>query len=228
MDYSPLGYLLCPRNSPGKNTGVNSHSLLQGIFPTQELNPGLPHCRVIVIDMRAAGQEWVMEAKPTGWGYLMAGGWQPQLRCLTSTQSLLFFHVLSHVWLFVTSWTVACQVYLSMGFSRQEYRRGWPFTFTGHLPLAQGSNPHLLCLRISCVLRVDSSCTEPVRKPSIFFFLYKKLEIQTFNENSSRCWHKLIKYSINHQQDIFGLDRAPGHLVCILSWPQPGLPFPSG
>ena len=37
--------LLCPWNSPGKNTGVGSHSLLQGIFPTQELNLGLLHCR---------------------------------------------------------------------------------------------------------------------------------------------------------------------------------------
>ena len=27
------------------NTGVGCHALLQGIFPTQELNPGLPHCR---------------------------------------------------------------------------------------------------------------------------------------------------------------------------------------
>ena len=30
--------LLCPWNSPGKNTGVGSHSLLQGVFPTQGLN----------------------------------------------------------------------------------------------------------------------------------------------------------------------------------------------
>ena len=28
-----------------KNTGVGCHFLLQGIFPTQGLNPGLPHCR---------------------------------------------------------------------------------------------------------------------------------------------------------------------------------------
>ena len=33
--------LLCPWDSPGKNTGVGSHSLLQGIFPTQGENPGL-------------------------------------------------------------------------------------------------------------------------------------------------------------------------------------------
>ena len=37
--------LLCPWNSPGKNTRGGCHTLLQGIFPTQGLNPGLPHCR---------------------------------------------------------------------------------------------------------------------------------------------------------------------------------------
>ena len=37
--------LLCPWNSPGKNTGVGCHSLLQGIFLTQGLNLGLPHWR---------------------------------------------------------------------------------------------------------------------------------------------------------------------------------------
>ena len=31
-------------NSPGQNPGMGSHSLLQGIFPTQGSNPGLPHC----------------------------------------------------------------------------------------------------------------------------------------------------------------------------------------
>ena len=33
--------LLCPWNSPGKNTGVGCHALPQGIFPTQESNPSL-------------------------------------------------------------------------------------------------------------------------------------------------------------------------------------------
>ena len=37
--------LLCPGDSPGKNTGVGCHFLLQGIFPTQGSNPGLPHWR---------------------------------------------------------------------------------------------------------------------------------------------------------------------------------------
>ena len=32
----------------GKNTGAGCHSLIQGIFPTQGLNLGLPHCRQIL------------------------------------------------------------------------------------------------------------------------------------------------------------------------------------
>ena len=36
-----------PRNSPGQNTGEGSLSLLQGIFPTQGSNPGLPHCSTL-------------------------------------------------------------------------------------------------------------------------------------------------------------------------------------
>ena len=40
--WTPLSW-----NSPGKNTGVGSHSLLQGIFPTQGSKPGLLHCRQI-------------------------------------------------------------------------------------------------------------------------------------------------------------------------------------
>ena len=39
--------LLHPWNYPGKNTGVGCHSLLQGIFPTQGLNPGFLHGRQI-------------------------------------------------------------------------------------------------------------------------------------------------------------------------------------
>ena len=40
-DSLPPNGLYSPLNSPGQNTGVGSHSLLQGIFPTQRSNPGL-------------------------------------------------------------------------------------------------------------------------------------------------------------------------------------------
>ena len=39
---------ICPKNSLGKNTGVGCHSLLQGIFQTQQLNRGLLCCRQIL------------------------------------------------------------------------------------------------------------------------------------------------------------------------------------
>ena len=44
-----------PWSSPGQNTGVGSLSLLQGIFPTQESNPGLPHCRWILYQLSHKG-----------------------------------------------------------------------------------------------------------------------------------------------------------------------------
>ena len=46
----------------------------------------------------------------------------------------LYVCILSHVWLFVTPWTVACQALLSMGFPRQEYWSGLPFPSPGDLP----------------------------------------------------------------------------------------------
>jgi len=42
--------------------------------------------------------------------------------------------LLSHVQLFGTPWTVASQIPLSMGFSRQEYWSGLPFPPPGDLP----------------------------------------------------------------------------------------------
>ena len=53
--------LYSPRNSPGKNTGVGSLSFLQGIFPTQGLNPGLPHCRQILYPLSHMGSLRVLE-----------------------------------------------------------------------------------------------------------------------------------------------------------------------
>ena len=53
-DCSPPGYS-AHGNSPGKITGVGCHVLLQGIFPTQGSNPGLPHCRQILYHLSHQG-----------------------------------------------------------------------------------------------------------------------------------------------------------------------------
>ena len=62
--------LSSPWNSPGQNTGVGSLSLLQGIFPTQGLNPGLLHCKQILYQLSHKGSprilEWVAYAFSRG------------------------------------------------------------------------------------------------------------------------------------------------------------------
>ena len=53
--------LLCPWDSLGKNTGLGCHALLQGIFPTQGLNQGLPHCRQILHQLSYKGSPKIVE-----------------------------------------------------------------------------------------------------------------------------------------------------------------------
>ena len=58
--------LYSPWNSPGQNTGVGSLSLLQGFFPTQGPNPGLPHCGQILYKLSHKGSQYsrMLVAKP--------------------------------------------------------------------------------------------------------------------------------------------------------------------
>ena len=48
-------------DSPSKNTGVDCQTLLQGIFPTQESNPGLPHCRWVLYCLSHQGSQWLLQ-----------------------------------------------------------------------------------------------------------------------------------------------------------------------
>ena len=60
MDYSPPGSS-DHGDSPGKNTGVGCYALLQGIFPTQGSNPGLPHCKQILYGLSHQGSPRILE-----------------------------------------------------------------------------------------------------------------------------------------------------------------------
>ena len=103
--------LLRPWGSPGKNTGVGCHFLLQGIFPTQGSNPGLLHWRQTLYRLSHQGSQKKTKNK-----------------CLSEVKPL------SRVRLFVTLWTVAYQAPPSMGFFRQEYWKGLTFPSAGDLP----------------------------------------------------------------------------------------------
>ena len=56
MDCSPPGTSV-HGGSPGKNTGVGCHFLLQRIFPTQGLNLGLLHCRQMLYHLSHQGSQ---------------------------------------------------------------------------------------------------------------------------------------------------------------------------
>ena len=51
-------------DSPGKTTGMGCHALLQGIFPTQGWNPGLPNCRQILYRLSHQGAQIITEISP--------------------------------------------------------------------------------------------------------------------------------------------------------------------
>ena len=73
-------------------------------------------------------------------------------------KQLLVLSHFSHVQLFVTPWSIAHQVPLSMEFSRQENWSGLPFPPPGHLP-HPGIEPG------SPALQTDSLPSEPPEKP---------------------------------------------------------------
>ena len=50
--------LSCPWDSPGKNSGVGSHSILSGIFLIQRSNPGLLHCWQILYRLSHQGKQY--------------------------------------------------------------------------------------------------------------------------------------------------------------------------
>ena len=62
----PLYGLYSPWNSSGPNTGMRSRSLLQGMFPTQGSNSGLPHCRQILYQQELEVRDYLENgtAKP--------------------------------------------------------------------------------------------------------------------------------------------------------------------
>ena len=67
VQLSETSWTIQSMDSPGQNTGVGSLSLLQGIFPTQGSNPGLPHCRRILYQLNHQGSPRILEWVLSSW-----------------------------------------------------------------------------------------------------------------------------------------------------------------
>ena len=79
---------------------------------------------------------------------------------------MLHEYVLSHVWLFVTPWTVACQALLSVKFSNQEYWNGLSFP-----PPGDPKNDHFILYVFWFLGRLPSQLY--IMWLSFFFIVYK-------------------------------------------------------
>ena len=119
--------LLCPWDSPDKNTGVGCHAFLQGVFLTNSITLLSLHFFKSV-ETNYTQNSSLVNSHQTG-----------PLKCTQKSQQKKSRHQLLHsklyqdlgmlshfslVQLFTTLWTVAHQASLSMGFSRQEYWSG--------------------------------------------------------------------------------------------------------
>ena len=91
--------------------------------------------------------------------------------------------MLSHVRLFATPWPVAYQAPPSMGFSRQKYQSGLPFSSSGVLP-NPGIKPG------SPALQTDALPSEPAGKP------FSSIPIQMLGKMTNICSHRKLKDAV--------------------------------
>ena len=120
---------------------------------------------------------------------------------------------LSHVWLFATPWTSACQAPSFMWFTRQEYWNGLPFPPPGDLPnLGKEST--------SSALASGFFTTEPPGKP---ITLYKRLFFLPLGLGMFpfMCWELCYPkvYGLHHPvMHFFSLSDLSHHPVFHWIW----------
>ena len=145
-----------PWDSPGKNTGVGCHFLLQcrKVKSESEVAQSCPTLRdPMDCSLPGSSIHGIFQARVLEWVAIAFSGCTIMLQY----KSISCF---SHVQLFATPWTVTCQAPLSMGFSWQEYGSGYPYLSPGDLP-NPGIEPR------SPALRTDSFiiwATKPILK----------------------------------------------------------------
>ena len=127
-----LTRFLHPWDFPGKNTGVGCHFLLQEIFPTQGLKPGLPHCRQTLYCLSHQGSP---PQSKYSWSLN-----KMDLYCLESSYMwwLLFFHWVLKYYK-IRGWRANYKFYTDFQFCRGWIPQSFPKT-----------PPTRSCSRISC------------------------------------------------------------------------------
>ena len=197
MDCVPVR-ILCPWDSPGKDTGGECHALLQGIFLTQGLNPHLLrllHWRRILYPWANREATPCPSASGLIFGFPSHLGHHRALSKVPCLIQLIFFSNLFHTqcsvqfshsvfWLFATPWTIAHEASLSITNSQSLLKL---MSIESVMP----SNHLILCHPL-------------LLPPSIF------LSIRVFSKESVQSHQvaKVLEFQIQHQsfQRIFRTD----------------------
>ena len=154
---------------------MGCHFLLQEIFPTQGLNPGLLHCRQTLLLIEPPGksffwrggdfQDWATIHSLVFWQYLgsVKAPLGVSFHLLIEDQGLVLpailvpfdsnwfmlcpsIQLLSCVWFFVTPWTAALQASLSITNSKV-YSNSWPLSRWCHPTISSSVVPFSSCLQ---------------------------------------------------------------------------------
>ena len=162
--------LFRPCDFPGKSTGVGCHFLLQEIFPTQGLNPGLLHCRQMLSVQFSrsvvSNSLWSHELQhtrppcPSQTPRVYSNSCPSSQWCHPASHPLVYACLVAQSCLTMDPLNCSPPGFLSMGFSRQEYWSGLPFFPSGYLshPGIEPMSPLLPALQ------VDSLPAEPSGK----------------------------------------------------------------
>ena len=181
MSYSlqPHG-LYSPWSSPGQNTGVGSCSLLQGIFPTQELNTCLSHCRQILYQLSHQGSlrilEWVAYplSKDSPRIFLTQESIQGLLSCVAGG--------------FFTSWATREFSWGNWSENPDSFRFSYPPATLPTPSLADSLNGqkrkpfepiHIVKLKHQLTCSVPLSCWTPHQHTVLYFLDQKQNKLQT-------------------------------------------------
>ena len=124
--------------------------------------------------------------------------------CVCVCKHMCMFSHFSCVWLFVTLWTVAHQVPVSMGFSRQECWSGLPCPSPEDLTPPR-DQAHVSCF--SCIV-VGFFTTEPPGKP---ICVYMYTHTHTHTQWNIIVWYKIIHIRKSSYFVFYNMDGPWGH-----------------
>ena len=154
-------------NSPSKNAGVGSHSLLGGIFPTQGSNP----------------------VSCTGGRFLTIIWTTRKARVHMYVLMFVVLQSLSHVWLFVTPWTAVCQAFLFLTISQSLLK-------LLSIKLVMSSNHLILCYPLLLRFSIFPSIKVFFRDPA-FPIRWPKYWSFSFSISPSSEYLELISFRMD-------------------------------